>query len=83
MAPALHALRHLPLVCTPCGNTLPRVELALEKDAHSGSTRAIVAATTHFNDAKIIAEVSRGLGGAMSGTSNIKESQVAFRERGH
>ena len=44
--------------------------------------KAIVAATTHFNDAKVIAEVSRGLGEAMSGTSNIHESQVAFRERG-
>ena len=44
--------------------------------------KAIVTATTHFNDAKVIAEVSRGLGEAMSGTSNIHESQVAFRERG-
>ena len=44
--------------------------------------KAIVAATTHFNDAKVVAEVSRGLGEAMSGTSNIKDSQVAFRERG-
>ena len=47
-----HALRHLPLVCTPCGNTLPRVELALEKDAHSGSTRAIVAATNSTDPKK-------------------------------
>jgi pyridoxal 5'-phosphate synthase pdxS subunit len=44
--------------------------------------KAIVAATTHFNDAKIIAEVSKGLGAAMSGVGNIKESQVSFRERG-
>ena len=44
--------------------------------------KAIVAATTHFKDAKLIAEVSRGLGAAMSGTSDIKTSQVAFRERG-
>ena len=29
--------------------------------------KAIVQATTHFRDAKIIAEVSRGLGGAMRG----------------
>jgi pyridoxal 5'-phosphate synthase pdxS subunit len=45
--------------------------------------KAIVAATTNFNDAKLIASVSRGLGEAMSGTSDIKTSQVAFRERGH
>ncbi len=44
---------------------------------------AIVQAVTHYNDAKIIAAVSAGLGEAMSGTGNIKESQVAFRERGH
>src|SRR3954454_9161764 len=44
--------------------------------------KAIVAAVTHFNNPKMIAEVSKGLGAAMSGTGNIKESQVAFRERG-
>jgi pyridoxal 5'-phosphate synthase pdxS subunit len=31
--------------------------------------RAIVEATTHYNDAKILAQVSRGLGDAMSGLS--------------
>ena len=31
--------------------------------------KAIVEATTHFNDAEIIARVSRGLGDAMSGLS--------------
>jgi pyridoxal 5'-phosphate synthase pdxS subunit len=31
--------------------------------------KAIVEATTHFNDAKLIAEVSRGLGEAMRGIS--------------
>jgi pyridoxal 5'-phosphate synthase pdxS subunit len=45
--------------------------------------KAIVAAVTHFNNPKVIAEVSAGLGEAMSGTGNIKTSQVAFRERGH
>jgi pyridoxal 5'-phosphate synthase pdxS subunit len=45
--------------------------------------KAIVAAVTHYNNPKVIAEVSAGLGKAMSGLSNIKESQVAFRERGH
>jgi pyridoxal 5'-phosphate synthase pdxS subunit len=31
--------------------------------------KAIVEATTHFNDAEILARVSRGLGDAMSGLS--------------
>ena len=44
--------------------------------------KAIVAAVTHYNDPKIIAAVSENLGEAMSGTGNIKSSQVAFRERG-
>jgi pyridoxal 5'-phosphate synthase pdxS subunit len=44
--------------------------------------KAIVAAVTHYNNPKVIAEVSAGLGEAMSGTGNIKNSQVAFRERG-
>jgi pyridoxal 5'-phosphate synthase pdxS subunit len=44
--------------------------------------KAIVVATTHFNNPAIIAECSKGLGEAMSGTGNIKSSQVAFRERG-
>ncbi len=39
--------------------------------------KAIVMATTHYNDPKIIAEVSRGLGGAMVGMSarDIPEGQ--------
>ena len=45
--------------------------------------RAIVQAVAHFNDPKVIAKVSAGIGEAMSGTGNIKESQVAFRERGN
>jgi pyridoxal 5'-phosphate synthase pdxS subunit len=44
--------------------------------------KAIVTATTHYNNPAIIAECSKGLGEAMSGTGNIKTSQVAFRERG-
>lgn len=44
--------------------------------------KAIVAATTHFNDAALIAEVSRGLGAAMPGVGDLKSSAVAFRERG-
>ncbi len=53
---------------------------------HSGDpskrAKAIVAAVAHFNDPQLIARVSAGLGAAMSGTGNIKESQVSFRERG-
>ena len=44
--------------------------------------KAIVTATTHFNNPAMIAEASKGLGEAMSGTGNITSSQVAFRERG-
>jgi len=43
--------------------------------------RAIVTATTHFDDPKVIAEVSTGLGEAMSGIGDLRKSQVAFRER--
>jgi pyridoxal 5'-phosphate synthase pdxS subunit len=40
--------------------------------------RAIVRATTHYQDAAIVAEVSRGLGGAMHGieTSKLDESEL-------
>jgi len=40
--------------------------------------RAIVRATTHYNDPKIVAEVSRGLGGAMAGIeiSKLDESEL-------
>jgi len=40
--------------------------------------KAIVRATTHFRDAKIVAEVSRGLGSAMHGieTSKLPESEL-------
>ena len=52
---------------------------------HSGDpnkrAKAIATAVAHYNDPKILAEVSKGLGSAMSGTGNIKESQVSFRER--
>jgi pyridoxal 5'-phosphate synthase pdxS subunit len=44
--------------------------------------RAIVTAVANFNNPKVIAECSAGLGAAMSGTGNIKTSQVNFRERG-
>jgi pyridoxal 5'-phosphate synthase pdxS subunit len=40
--------------------------------------RAIVRATTHYNDPKIVAEVSKGLGEAMHGieTSRLEESEL-------
>jgi pyridoxal 5'-phosphate synthase pdxS subunit len=40
--------------------------------------RAVVRATTHYNDPKIVAEVSRGLGKAMPGieTSKLDESEL-------
>jgi pyridoxal 5'-phosphate synthase pdxS subunit len=40
--------------------------------------RAIVRATTHFRDPAILAEVSRGLGGAMQGieAAKLDESQM-------
>jgi pyridoxal 5'-phosphate synthase pdxS subunit len=44
--------------------------------------KAIVMATTHFKDAKIIAEVSRGLGESMRGrdvTSMPAEERLAVR----
>ena len=36
---------------------------------------------THYNNPKKIAEVSRALGKAMVGISDIKGSQVNFRDR--
>ena len=43
--------------------------------------RAIVKAVAHFRDAKMLAEASSGLGVAMVGISDIKGSQVNFRDR--
>merc|ERR1712100_473435 len=43
--------------------------------------RAIVQAVTHYNDPKIIAEVSCGLGKAMVGISDVKGDAVNFRDR--
>merc|ERR1712071_26033 len=43
--------------------------------------RAIVKATTHYNDAKILMEVSTGLGPAMVGICDIKADPVNFRDR--
>uniref|UniRef100_A0A7S3QIY8 pyridoxal 5'-phosphate synthase (glutamine hydrolyzing) n=1 Tax=Chaetoceros debilis TaxID=122233 RepID=A0A7S3QIY8_9STRA len=42
---------------------------------------AIVRAVTHYNDPKILMEVSTGLGPAMVGISDIKADPVNFRDR--
>jgi len=44
--------------------------------------RAIVRATTHFEDAKLVAEASRGLGEAMVGVAASDEPQTRLQERG-
>jgi pyridoxal 5'-phosphate synthase pdxS subunit len=43
--------------------------------------KAIVEAVTHFDDAKILAKVSAGLGEAMVGIQDLKKSPVNFRDR--
>lgn len=43
--------------------------------------RAIVQATTHYKDPKVLMEVSTGLGPAMVGISDIKADPVNFRDR--
>lgn len=43
--------------------------------------KAIVQATTHFKDAKILAECSTGLGPAMVGITDIHNDPVNFRDR--
>lgn len=43
--------------------------------------RAIVQATTHYKDPKVLMEVSTGLGPAMVGIADIKGDPVNFRDR--
>jgi pyridoxal 5'-phosphate synthase pdxS subunit len=43
--------------------------------------RAIVRATAHYNNPKILAETSAGLGPAMVGITDIKNDPVNFRDR--
>jgi len=43
--------------------------------------KAIVRATTHYKDPKVLMEVSTGLGPAMVGISDIKGDSVNFRDR--
>jgi pyridoxal 5'-phosphate synthase pdxS subunit len=47
----------------------------------AGRGKAIVEATTHYNDASIVAKVSRGLGEAMPG-EEIAGLEVKLAERG-
>merc|ERR1712196_566513 len=42
---------------------------------------AIVQAVTHYNDAKVLAELSEDLGKAMVGISDLKRDAVNFRDR--
>lgn len=43
--------------------------------------KAIVQATTHYKDPKVVAKVSENLGRAMTGISDLKGSNVNFRDR--
>merc|ERR1712019_166435 len=43
--------------------------------------RAIVQATTHFQDPKVLMKVSMGLGPAMAGVGNINADPINFRDR--
>lgn len=47
----------------------------------SARAAAIVRATTHYNDPKILMEVSTGLGPAMVGISDIRSDPINFRDR--
>jgi pyridoxal 5'-phosphate synthase pdxS subunit len=53
-----------------------------KSDDPEARAKAIVEATTHFDDPKIVAEVSKGIGSAMRGISNASlpaEQQLATR----
>ncbi len=52
-----------------------------KSDNPAARAAAIVRATTHYNDPKILMEVSTGLGPAMVGISDIKGDPVNFRDR--
>jgi len=43
--------------------------------------KAIVEAVTHYDDPKVLARVSAGLGEAMVGIQDLKKAQVNFRDR--
>ena len=50
--------------CSSCSPVIPGI---FKSSNPAAFAKAIVQATTHFNDAKILAEVSKGLGQAMPG----------------
>ena len=52
-----------------------------KSDDPAPRAKAIVEATTHFNDADILAKVSRGLGAPMTGIG-MDEIEVTFADRG-
>ncbi len=52
-----------------------------KSDNPAPRAKAIVEATTHFNDASILAKVSRGLGAPMTGIG-MDELDVAYADRG-
>ena len=52
-----------------------------KSDDPAKRARAIVEATTHFDDPKVVAKVSKGLGGAMPGRT-AQELEVRLAERG-
>jgi pyridoxal 5'-phosphate synthase pdxS subunit len=52
-----------------------------KSDNPAARAKAIVEATTHFNDADILAKVSRGLGPAMPGLE-IGSLEQTFADRG-
>ncbi len=52
-----------------------------KSDDPAPRAKAIVEATTHFNDADILAKVSRGLGAPMTGIG-MDQIEVTFSERG-
>jgi pyridoxal 5'-phosphate synthase pdxS subunit len=52
-----------------------------KSDNPEARARAIVQATTHYRDAKVLMEVSTGLGPAMVGICDIKGDPVNFRDR--
>ena len=79
-ARALALTTRLPFPTTP--RPIPAGSGIFKSGDPAKRAAACVQAVTHFNNPKMLAEISRGLGEAMSGLGNIKESQVAFRERG-
>jgi pyridoxal 5'-phosphate synthase pdxS subunit len=52
-----------------------------KSDNPSLRAKAIVEATTHFNDPAILAKVSRGLGGAIPGLE-ISKLETTYADRG-